>query len=298
MSQKKAVQEELNALDNLKNMAENYEEIAATRMQRIRDSVIQTRGYLTDLSEVYVDLKSSYQRGVKELLEKRGKHDRTLPPILRKNGKTLIVYMSSNGRLYGTVTKKTYNLFIDELKAIKDSEKVDILIIGSAGREMYESSNINIPFEYIDIPDDNLSVEDVKNLMKKFLQYNKVLIYHGTFVNVVKQSAISSSITGDEIFETKVPTNIPKEDMFIFEPVFEKVFHFFETQIMSSLFRQTFSENQLARQASRVNAMEEALVHIEEEGEKLHHEKIRIKHITDNKKQLERLSGFILWDIE
>ena len=134
--------------------------------------------------------------------------------------------------------------------------------------------------------------------MAKFLQYNKVYIYHGTFINVVKQQALSSSITGDEIFETSVPANIPKEDRFIYEPAFEKVFHFFETQIMSVLFKQTFSENQLARQASRVSAMEEALVHIQEEEERLNHEKIKLRHLTDNKKQIERLSGLVLWDIE
>jgi ATP synthase F1 gamma subunit len=297
MSQKKEVLEEIEALDNIKNMAENYEEIAATRMQRIKNSVLQTRGYLTELSEVYVDLKSSYQREVKDLLIKRGKNDESLPPILQKNGKLLMVYMSSNGRLYGTVTKKTYNLFIEELKT-KEKDKTDLLLIGSAGKDMYENSNIDIPFEYIDIPDDNLSVEDIKKLMKKFLRYNRVAIYHGTFINVVKQRAISSSITGDEIFETDVPSFVPEENIYIYEPAFEKVFHFFETQIMSSLFRQTFSENQLARQASRVNAMEEALIHIEEETEKLNHEKIRIRHLLENKKQLERLSGFTLWDIE
>jgi ATP synthase F1 gamma subunit len=297
MSQKKVIIEELEALDNLRNMAENYEEIAATRMQRIKDSVLQTRGYLSELSEVYVDLKSSYQREVKDLLEKRGKKDKTLPPILQKNGKTLIVYMSSNGKLYGTVTKNTYNLFIEDLKK-KKKDEIDLLLIGSSGKEMYEASNMNIPFEYIDIPDDNISLENIKKVMSKFLKYKKVDVYHGSFINVVRQSAISSSITGDEIFEKDVPATIAKEDMYVFEPSFEKVFHFFETQIMSALFKQTYSENQLARQASRVNAMEAALVHIEEEAEILNRQKIRAKHLIDNKKQIERMSGFVLWDID
>jgi ATP synthase F1 gamma subunit len=296
MSEQKEIREELQALDNLKNMAENYEEIAATRMQQIRDVVVSARDYLSELSEVYVDLKASYQREVKDLLERRQADDKTLPHLLQKNGKTLMVYMSSNGRLYGAVTRKTYTLFIEELKS-QDRDKIDLLLIGSAGKEMYESSNVDIPFEYINVPDEELSVENVKSLMEIFLKYNQVIVYHGTFINVIKQDAISSSITGDEFFETEAPTNIPKEDRFIYEPVFEKVFHFFETQIMSALFKQTFSENRLARQASRVNAMEEALVHIEEESIELNHEKVRLKHLLENKKQLERLSGFVLWDI-
>lgn len=297
MSQKKVIVEELQALDNLKNMAENYEEIAATRMQRIKDSVLQTRGYLSDLSEIYVDLKSSYEKEVEDFLEKRGKKDKTLPPVLQKNGKVLMVYMASNGKLYGAVTKNTYNLFINDLKK-KKRDEIDLMIIGSSGKEMYEASDMNIPFEYVDIPDDNISIENIKKVMKKFLEYDKVDVYHGSFINVVKQAAISSSITGDEIFEKDVPETVAKEDRYVFEPAFEKVFHFFETQIMSALFKQTYSENQLARQASRVNAMEAALIHIDDEGQILNRKKVRVKHLMDNKKQIERMSGFVLWDID
>jgi F0F1-type ATP synthase gamma subunit len=132
--------------------------------------------------------------------------------------------------------------------------------------------------------------------MKKFLQYDKVYIYYGKFGNVVKQSPISTSITGEDIFETETVQKIPREDRFIFEPTLEKIFHFFETQIMANLFAQTLLENQLARHASRVNAMEEALVHIEEESKKLNQQKTRVKHLLQNKKQLETMSGVVLWE--
>lgn len=296
MSKKKELEESLQALENLKHIAENYEEIAATRVQRIKAQVLGHRDYLSELSEVFVDLKSSYEKEVEELLERRGKEDKTLPQILQKNGKTLLVYMSSNGKLFGAVTKKTYRLFIEELKA-EDKEKIEVIIIGSAGKQMYDAAEIDIPYEYIHLPDDNISIEDIKGLMERFLKYTKVVVYHGTFINVVSQNAISSSITGDDIFEKETAQSVPKEERFIFEPSFAEVFNFFETQIMSVLFRQTYSENRLARQASRVNAMEEALIHIQEEEEKLNHEKVRLKHLLENKKQIERMSGFILWDI-
>ncbi|MBN1168305.1 F0F1 ATP synthase subunit gamma [Candidatus Woesebacteria bacterium] len=297
MADKKEIQEELQALDNIKSLAENYEEIAAQRMQRIRGYVIQARNYLSELSEVYVDLKTSYEKEVQELLDKREKDDKSLPKILQKNSKTLLVYMSSNGRLYGAVTRKTYTKFIEELKKF-DKDKIDLLIIGSAGKEMYESSSFDIPYEYVYIHDEKVNAEDIKKLMQKFLLYTKVIVYHGTFINVVRQNAISSSITGDEFFEKKSEEEISQEERFIFEPSFEKILRFFETQIMSALFKQTFSENRLARQASRVNAMEQALIHIEDEREIVHQEKIRLKHLTDNKKQLDRLSGYLLWETD
>lgn len=296
MAQKKAILEEMQALDSLKNLAESYEEIAATKMQRIRDTVLATRDFLTELSDVFVDLKSSYPKEVKDFLARRKKGDESITPFFQKNGKLLMVYLSSNGRLYGPVTKKTYELFMSDLKT-NSNKKVDVLVIGSAGKEMFENSSLKRPFEYVDIPDDNITVEHLKKLLKIYLQYEGVSIYYGKFGNVVKQNAISTSITGDDIFETEIPSPTRREDRFIFEPVFENLFRFFETQIMSSLFRQTYHENQLARQASRVNAMEEALIHIEEETRKLNRKKLRMKHMLQNKKQLETISGFVLWDI-
>jgi len=264
-------------------------------MQKIKDSVLKTRNYLTRLSDVFVDLKSSYSREVQDLMARIKKGDVTLLPSLQKSDKMLLVYLSSNGRLYGSVTQKTFRLFIDDLRRMKE-DAVDVVVIGKAGKEMYENSSIKRPYEYFEMPDTDFNIEHIRHLMKKFLQYDKVYIYYGKFGNVVKQSPISTSITGEDIFETETIQKIPREDRFIFEPTLEKIFHFFETQIMANLFAQTLLENQLARHASRVNAMEEALVHIEEESKKLNQQKTRVKHLLQNKKQLETMSGVVLWE--
>jgi|SRR5690348_17277122 len=292
MPQKKLVEEDLEALNTIKDLAESYEEIAVIRMQKIKESVLKTRDFLAGLSDIYVDLKSSYEREVKDLMERIKKGEKTLLQGLQKNGKTLMVYLSSNGRLYGAVTQKTYRLFMADLKK-EEFKGSDIAIIGSAGKEMFEGSSERRPFEYFEIPDTSVEVEHIKKIMEKFIQYEKVYVYYGKFGNVIKQTPISTSITGEDIFETEVVSPTPREDKFIFEPTLEKIFHFFETQIMANLFSQTLLENQLARHASRVNAMEEALGHIEEETKKLNALTIRLKHLSQNKKQLETISGVI-----
>src|SRR5258706_1032586 len=159
-------------------------------------------------------------------------------PMLQKNGKTLLVYSSSNGKLYGSVTQKTYKLFIQDLKK-PEAQAADIAIIGSAGKEMFENSSLKRPFEYFELPDTGINVEHIKELTKKFLEYEKVYVYYGKFGNVITQSPIASSITGEDIFETEVISQVPREDRFIFEPMLEKIFHFFETQIIANLFSQT-----------------------------------------------------------
>jgi F0F1-type ATP synthase gamma subunit len=231
---------------------------------------------------------------VKELLEKLKSGNKTILPLLQKNGKTLMVYLSSNGRLYGSVTQKTYKLFIEDLKK-PESQNADLMIIGTAGRDMFNSSSYARPYTYFDIPDIGVEVDHIKQLMLKFLQYEKVHVYYGKFDNVINQTPIGTSITGENIFETETLKPISREDRFIFEPVLEKIFYFFETQIIANLFSQTLLENQLARHASRVNAMEEALIHIDEESKKLNIAKNLIKRQMQNKKQLETISGVAIW---
>jgi len=295
MPQKKIILENIEALNSIKDLAQSYEEIAVIRMQKIKGSVLKARDYLAELSDVFVDLKSSYNREVKDLIEKRKKGDKTLMPLLQTNGKLLMVYLASNGRLYGSVTQKTHRLFMQSLKET-DEATTDILIIGTAGKEMYEDSGVARPFTFFDIPDVNVDVAHIKELVQKFLQYDKVQVYYGKFDNVVNQTPIGTSITGDSIFEAEVTEAVTREDKFIFEPVLEKIFHFFETQIIANLFSQSLLENQLARHASRVNAMEEALIHIDEEEKKLKQMRNQLKHQMQNKKQLETISGFTVSD--
>lgn len=295
MAQRKIIQENLEALNSLKDLATSYEEVAVIRMQKIKDSVLKTRDYLSDLSDIFVDLKSSYMREVKELLIKRKKGDKTILPLLQKNGKNLMVYASSNGRLYGAVTQKVFRLFIQDLKKA-EAENSDIIIVGNAGKEMFEAAETKKEFTYIELPDTNVNIDYIKNLVEKFLQYEKVYVYYGKFANVMTQAPISTSISGDSIFETDNITETPREDRFIFEPDLEKILHFFETQIMANLFSQTLLENQLARHASRVNAMEEALIHIQEETKKINILKNRAKHQLQDRKQLETISGLTLWE--
>src|SRR5256885_4727665 len=129
MAQRKVIQEELEALNSLKDLAESYEEIAVIRMQKIRDSVLKTRDFLAEISDVFVDLKSSYSREVKDLMARIKKGDSSLLPTLQKNNKMLLVYLSSNGGLYGSVTQKTFRLFVQELGKT-EPEKPDVVVIG------------------------------------------------------------------------------------------------------------------------------------------------------------------------
>ncbi len=162
MAQKNLLQEELEALNSIKDLAQSYEEIAIVRMQQIRESGLKTRDFLADISDVYVDLKTSYNREIKDLLEQIKKRDSRLISTLQKKDKTLLVYLSSNSGLYGAVTQKTFKLFMNAV-AKTQADKTDIVIIGSTGRAMYESSDTGRPYDFFTIPDATVEINHIKN---------------------------------------------------------------------------------------------------------------------------------------
>ena len=127
MPQRKKVLEDLEALNSLKNLAESYEEVAVVRMQKIKDSVLKTRDFLAEISEVFVDLKSSYDREIKELIKmfhKIGKSNREqildcyqygrnfeqkVEEIKNQNRKRITV-QTARGKVYEEMKKQMINI--------------------------------------------------------------------------------------------------------------------------------------------------------------------------------------------
>jgi F0F1-type ATP synthase gamma subunit len=75
----------------------------------------------------------------------------------------------------------------------------------------------------------------------------------------------------------------------IFEPSPEEILSFFETQIFTSLFKQTINESYLAQIGSRIMVLETASARIESRLKELDKEFKRIQRQKQNKKQLKSL---------
>ena len=82
---------------------------------------------------------------------------------------------------------------------------------------------------------------------------------------------------------------------YFFEPSLAVILEFFESQVLTSDFKQTVHEGELARLAGRIRAMEEMLSNIEDKQKELGMQALRLKKSTDNKKRIESLAGMFLW---
>lgn len=292
MEEKLKLVEEINIAKSLQLLATAYEEISVMKMRIARDSVLHTRTFLSSLTDVFVNVKSSY---TKKLLEQS--KDKNQTGLLKfathkKNGKQVFVLLSSANKLYGDIVSKTFELFKQRLQIEQDA---NVVIVGKTGKELYDPVFPKKEYVYFDIPDVIPSVEVLKPIIATLVEYEHVTVFYGRFVNVVKQEAIASSISGDEPLEKSLQQQDTKPYDFLFEPSIDELWDFFGTQIFSSLFKQTIAEEELARLASRIKTMEQAIVFINVRINNLSNAERRAKRQLENRKQLERIAGISLW---
>ncbi len=288
MTSKKEVNSEIDYLMSLRAILETYEEIAASRMGRVRSSVLASRDFLFEINAIFQQVKSSYKDEVGLLMKRKKIHDPKELTFLNRNGKTLYVLISANTGFYGEIIRRTYNLFLENLKK---EHILDVMIIGRLGYEFFESENINVPHAFFDFPDDRIDKDQLKKIVQTIIQYQKVLVFYEQFNNVVSQTPIITNITGDPLSYDKEGPKVK----YFFEPTLEKIMIFFEKEIVASIFEQTILESELAKFAARMVALDASTDNTKTRLKQVLFQKDRLKHRQANKEQIEKFSSMMLW---
>ena len=274
-------------LATLRTILETYEEIAATRMARIRSSVLAGRDFLLEINAIFQQVKSSYKARIELLMKQKKIKDPSKLTFIKRNGKTLYVLVSANTGLYGDIIKKTYDVFIDNLKKMPG----DIVILGKLGLEIFKADKVSLPYAYFDFPDNKIDNEILKKIVEHIIQYEKVLVFYEQFNTVISQSPIVTNISGDPLpWEQAGP-----HAKYFFEPSLEKIMEFFEKEIFGSIFQQTIFESELAKFAARMVSLDFASENTKNRLKQVTIEANRIKHQEDNKRQMEKFASMRLW---
>jgi ATP synthase F1 gamma subunit len=287
MITKKELNREAEFLVTLRSILETYEEIAATRMARIRGSVLASRDFLLEINAIFQQVKSSYKSQIETLMRSKKIKDSSKLTFIKRNGKTLFVLVSANTGLYGDIIRKTYDVFIENLK----KETGDVVILGRLGAETFNQEGIKAPLTTFDFSDSKIDSVAFQKIVEYIIQYDKVLVFYEQFNNVISQTPIVTNISGDPLpWEKSGPTT-----KYFFEPSLEKIMEFFEKEIFASIFQQTIFESELAKFASRMVSLDFASENTKSRLKQVTIEKNRLKHQESNKRQLEKFACMRLW---
>jgi ATP synthase F1 gamma subunit len=287
MVTKNELNQEAEFLGTLHTILETYEEIAATRMARIRSSVLGNRVFLLEINEIFQQVKRSYEDQIETLMKNKRIKDPSKLTFIKKNGKTLYVFISANTGLYGNIIRETYDVFIEHFK----KKSGDVAILGKLGVEFFIAEKVKAPHVYFEFPDDKIDETSVRKIVEYMIKFEEVLVFYEKFNNVISQSPIVTNISGDPLPGEKIG---PAAHYF-FEPSLEKIMAFFEKEIYGSIFQQTIFESELAKFASRMVSLDSASDNTKSKLKQVLISKNKIKHQEDNKKQLEKFASMKLW---
>ena len=286
MAESKKIQESISINNGFDLLTRSYQEHAIGQINLARYSVLYSRGFAEDLSEIFSNVKKSYFKSLAA--------DNLKSSV--KNGKELWILITANNKLYGDIIIRTCQFFMRHLKLAKQS-KVDLVVIGNQGKRYLDESKINWPYQFIDVPDSNSNSEFLKELIMKLGLYENIYVFYGKYNNLVSQMPVQAALSGDLNIESETNNNTQNnKQKYLFEPDIKEVVKFFENQILTLLLNQTVQEAQLARFASRINAMESAQTNIHKQLEILKKQEKMLKIKNMNKKQTELLSGRKLWN--
>src|SRR5690606_25614490 len=97
-----------------------------------------------------------------------------------------------NAKLQGDIISKVYKFFLEGVKSKND----DVIIVGKVGKELYENSGIKKKALYFEIPDSDVKIEDLKELVLALVNYQKIDVYYGQFESTVTQTPVVSNVSG------------------------------------------------------------------------------------------------------
>lgn len=288
MITKKEINEEIINLSSLKGMIETYEEIAASRIRKKRESVLKSRFFVDDLNLIFSEVKMSYKKQIDLLMKKKKIKDKSKLSFFLRNGKTLYLFVSANTGLYGGLVQNTFDLFIEESR----KSDADIAIIGRLGLNLFLSKKENKKYTYFDFPDGEIDDNALKQIVNFLVVYERIVIFFGKFQTIVNQTPTMTDISGN-IEEKTIEKTVSMK--YFFEPSIEKILAFFEQEIFASIFEQTMKESQLAKFAARIVTLDSSTENIKKKLDHITYQKNKLIHDSNNKKQMQTFSSMRLW---
>ena len=289
MATEKELQSEIESLKTFQSITTAYTEIAAIRMRKVRDSVLKNRNFLTELDDVFKDVRTSYAREVLRLGTRKERASEKVT-FLAHNGKTVAVFVSANTGLYGDIIERTFRLFIKEVL----EDDLEVTIAGKLGLSIYQSRYPDRPYTFFELSDQEFNAEQLALLIKHVVQYEEIRVYYPTFHSAVNQQPTKYVISAETPL-SEIKAREGQKEYYFFEPSLKEILVFFETEIFSSLMDQTVRESQLAKYAARIMALDRAGENMKEELKKLNLSRLKIKHSVENRKQIHSLASIKMW---
>lgn len=262
MSRITEIKEQQTVVNAVGSFASSLQQISASRMARLRKSVIAAHRFVEEatviLRELQLEKAKEIERERQALASKKITSKiklKSAEPEVKKTKRTAIIVITSNQGLcgsYNTDIAKKMNTIVT------DYPEVDYFIIGKKGQEFFRSlaRKHNTKFYPFNIPE-LVEMIHLKPLIGMFYYYDQIFLVYSKYINTTNRDVVFIELAVPH--NTEVETTKEKEEgKFIFEPSLDEVIRATTAKLRSALFRQQILDSRLSLYASQMIAMQTA----------------------------------------
>lgn len=225
--------------------------VSAAKLQRAQDRVMATRPYTDRMSYVVEHLEARVKPKAHPLL------------MLREEGKTLLVMLTSDRGLCGGFNSNVQRRALQEIRELSNAGEVDVIAIGKKGRDFLGYRRIDLLESYIEMFIRQVTYDQAKDIAAKLFKafeeegYRQIIVLYNKF-----NSAISQEVTALRLLPMsglEDPEAEPEEAYdYLYEPSAPEVLDsLLRRQVEIQLF-QIFQESFAGEHGARMTAMDSA----------------------------------------
>jgi len=274
-------------IKNTQQITKAMKMVAAARLRRAQDNIINARPYSRKISEVLSHLLSIEKNINNPFLQNR------------KTNNLAIVVVTSDRGLCGSfnvnVIRKTEELIHNDYKQLYENGKVWLYCAGKKGFDYFSKRNYQIANSYPGIFS-HLKFEFasgiVKELSQKFLEgeIDKVLLIYNEFKSVIQQKTVIEQLLPVQPFSENNFNQLQTVD-FIYEPNKVGIINFLLPKHLNAQMWRTLLESYAAELAARMTAMDMATENAKELIRSLQLTYNKVRQATITKEIIEIVSG-------
>ena len=239
----KEVKNRIGSVKSTQQLTKAMKMVAAAKLKKAQDKVLQLRPYSKKLNEILSNLSSSINNDLFKT---------------RNINSALVVIVSSDKGLCGSFNSslvKEFNSFCSQNKF----KNVTVLPIGKKAYDFFKNSKFELNLNYWEglnnFSYDNSS-EICEYLIDSFLgsKFDKVSIIYNEFKNV----AVQKTVTEDFLPVPNVDSEGNSSNNYIFEPEKNKIVRHLIPQTLKTQLLKSVLESSASEQGSRMTAMSQA----------------------------------------
>lgn len=251
----------------MQGILETYEEMAASRMQKIRTELLLAKNYYDGLTDV------SHEIGM-DIVNVVGS-DTVI---------SAMVLLSSNSGMFGDLPER---VVIDFAREIKD-KSCDVFVIGEMGAKLLRSIYPNRNFQTLSLPNEEMRTDTLANVIEQLRAYRQIKIFYGQFINIIRQVPTSRTLSGELTLASLAAEDQEQRKRrlkYLYEPSVEEVGEKIGKEVFANIFEETAGQSKLSKFAARLIHLDESLSNLDLLQKKTYKLKIRWHRKLDNKKQ-------------